>query len=104
MQAITTAQNVGCDGVIMHPTNWLTILLLKDADGNYMNGGGPLAALPRPMLWGKPVALTTAITLGTALVGELQAYRPVFPKRRHSRRHVELALGLLHAKSRSHPR
>jgi HK97 family phage major capsid protein len=60
------------DGIIMNPLNWLTILLAKDGDGNYVGSGGPFASPRRPTLWGRNVALTSAIALGTALVGSFQ--------------------------------
>lgn len=67
--AIASDKDVVPDGIVMHPTNWLTIQLLKNATGDYYQGGGPWAMPRTPMLWGLPVALTTAITLNTALVG-----------------------------------
>lgn len=54
-------------GVIMHPTNWQTVLLTKDTMGRYI-GGSPFATPQVPTLWGKPVAITKAIALGTALI------------------------------------
>jgi HK97 family phage major capsid protein len=59
------------DGVVMHPTNWQTIQLSKDANGMYY-GSGPFAAPQTPRLWGLPVAVTLAMTAGVAFPG---AYR-----------------------------
>lgn len=59
------------DGVTMHPTNWQTIQLAKDANGQYY-GSGPFAAPQVPRIWGLPVAVTLAMTAGVALPG---AYR-----------------------------
>ncbi len=72
ISAIATSANLQPDGIVLHPTNWLTMLLMKDSEGAYY-GDGPFSSMQRPMLWGVPVALTTAITLGTALVG---AFKP----------------------------
>jgi HK97 family phage major capsid protein len=79
IKAIETAQNVEVDGIIMHPSNWLTILLAKDANGQYY-GDGPFRSMQQPMLWGRPVALTTAITLGTALPGAFKVAAQFFRK------------------------
>jgi HK97 family phage major capsid protein len=67
--AIQTATGLVPDGVVVHPTNWQTILLTKDTTGNYIGGGGPFASVGRPTLWGLPVAVTPAIAANTALVG-----------------------------------
>ena len=66
--AIRVATELEPDGIVMHPTNWLTLQVMKDSQNQYM-GSGPFAAPARPTLWGLPVAVTSAITLGTALVG-----------------------------------
>jgi HK97 family phage major capsid protein len=56
------------DGFVMNPTNWLSVQLSKNAQGNYL-GTGPWAAAQTPMLWGLPGAITPAIAANTALVG-----------------------------------
>jgi len=60
--------------------NYLTIQLAKNSTGDYYENGGPFSAMRTPMLWGKPVALTTAITLGTALVGAFKYAAQFFRK------------------------
>lgn len=63
------------DGFVIHPTDWEKIRLLKDSAGQYLGGGpftgaygnGPLIQFES--IWGKPVAITPAITAGTALAG-----------------------------------
>lgn len=67
VSAIQTATNLAPTGVIVHPTNWETILLSKDTNGQYY-GSGPFAAPGAATLWGLPVTKTTAIAAGTALV------------------------------------
>lgn len=63
-------------GIVINPTNWQTVRLAKDANNQYY-GGGPFTAaygnggpaMAPDMLWGKTVVATTAMTLGTALIG-----------------------------------
>jgi HK97 family phage major capsid protein len=65
--------------VVMHPQNWSAIVLLKATDGPYI-WTHPSTVGPAT-LWGKPVILTTAITLGTALVGAFRPHSEVFRRR-----------------------
>lgn len=75
--AIELATNLAVDGIVMNPANWKTIIQSKNGDGDYY-GGGPLAAPARPVLWGRPVAVTTAIAAGTALPGAFRTAAQVF--------------------------
>ena len=63
----------------MNPSNWQKILLMKDSNGQYY-GAGPFAGPQRPTLWGVRVALTSAITANTALVGCFQTAAQIFRK------------------------
>ena len=65
--AVENATNVPPTGVIMNAENWRTVLKSKDGNRRYY-GGGPLASPARPTIWGLPVAITSAIAAGTALV------------------------------------
>jgi HK97 family phage major capsid protein len=88
--AIQQAVFVRPDGIVMHPTNWQTILLSKDANGRYYGDspfgtsnasplwGEPVAPTPTPTLWGLPVAITPLITVGTALVGCFRTQAQLF--------------------------
>lgn len=67
------------DGIVMNPTNWQTIQLMKDSSGAYM-GGGPFNLPPVSRLWGLPVVQTPAITAGTALVGAFRSAAQIFRK------------------------
>lgn len=69
--AIMTNAFVMPDGVVIHPTNWQTIVLGKDAQGQYY-GNGPFSGMQTPILWGLPASVTPLITANTSLVG---AYR-----------------------------
>lgn len=66
------------DGLIIHPTDFQNLRLLKDSAGQYL-GGGPFTGaygnsplVQFDSLWGKPCAITPAITVGTALVGSFR--------------------------------
>lgn len=74
------------DGIVMHPTDWETIRLLKDTNGQYF-GGGPFTGaygngsmVQFEMLWGKPVVVTPAIAQGTALVGAFRMCSQYFQR------------------------
>lgn len=74
MQLIRGASGSGFaepTAVVMNPTNWTAIQLLKTADGLYI-WGHPSEPGPE-RIWGKLVRQTTGIAAGTALVG---AFRP----------------------------
>jgi HK97 family phage major capsid protein len=78
--------NLQPDGIIMHPTNWLTTRLLRDGTGGTIGqfyGGGPFTGaygnagaanvgMFGQSLWGLPVALSTIVGPGTALVGNFR--------------------------------
>lgn len=74
------------DGIVLHPTDWQSIRLSKDSQGQYYGGGpfqfGPygngsfaggnetnMLAAGAERLWGVRVIVTPAIAQGTALVG-----------------------------------
>ena len=56
------------NGVAMHPSDWMRIRLLKDADGKYLLGDPQ--SNPNPLLFGLPVVATTAMTIDKFLVGD----------------------------------
>jgi len=73
------------DGIVLNPTDWQSIRLLKDGQGQYY-GGGPFTGAygnsgsvnPSDMLWGKTVVHTTAMTQGTALIGAFATASQLF--------------------------
>ena len=88
-KAITKVQAIGffaADAIVMHPTDYQTIRLTKDANGQYY-GGGPFGGAYGQgqfsnvgACWGLPVIRTTAITQGTALVGAFRLGAQVWRK------------------------
>lgn len=79
MIALWTTTNIQPDGIVLNPAQWKTILQTKDTTGQYY-GGGPFASPHAPTLWGLPVALTSAIVAGTALVGAFKTAAQLFRK------------------------
>jgi HK97 family phage major capsid protein len=86
-KAMTKIQSVGFfapDGVVLHPTDWETIQLLKDDNGQYLAGGPFYAPYGNGQyvmfyrLWGLPVVVTTSQTVGTALVGAFKLGAMIF--------------------------
>ena len=55
------------NGIILHPTDWMNIALLKDSEGRYLFGN-PHTSLDTT-IWAKPVVATVSQTLGEFTVG-----------------------------------
>jgi len=66
-------------GIVMNPTNWNHVAVMKDTLGRYL-GSGPWAPSQTPMLWGLPIAVTPAIAAGTALIGAFDSQAQVFAR------------------------
>ena len=75
------------DAIVINPTDWQTIRLGKDAQGQYYAGGPFTGAYGQPgpanvsNLWGYKTVITTAMAQGTALVGSFQECAQVFNRR-----------------------
>lgn len=65
-------------GIVMHPTDWARMEILKDTAGGYIIGNpqGQVA----PTLWGLPVVATQAIAQDTVLVGAFQLGAQLFDR------------------------
>lgn len=66
------------DGIVLHPSEWAFIELLKDTTGRYLIGN-PQGTL-QPTLWGRPVVATQAMTADTALVGSFKMGAQIFDR------------------------
>jgi HK97 family phage major capsid protein len=76
--AVQLASQLAVTGIIMHPSDYALLPLAKDTTQNYLSGGGPFAAPVQPVIWGKPVALSTVCTPGSAWVGAFRIAGQVF--------------------------
>lgn len=65
-------------GIVLNPTNWAAIELLKDSQGHYLIGN-PQGTL-NPTLWNRPVVTTLAMTVNTFLTGAFKAGAQVFDR------------------------
>lgn len=76
--------------IIVHPTDFQPVRLLKTVDGIYI-WGSPSDSGPS-MVWGLPLVLTTAVTQNTAIVGDYARHSAL-----HIRRGLELQTGYVNA-------
>jgi HK97 family phage major capsid protein len=56
----------------MNPTDWEQFDLLQNADGIFYYGGPTRQG--QPMLWGYPVVLSTAVTVGSPYIGDWRQF------------------------------
>lgn len=68
------------DAVVIDPAAWATIMLSKNAQGQYYAGGPFMGLGTAPSLWGKPVTSTTAMPANTALTGAFAQACQLFRK------------------------
>lgn len=66
------------DGIMMHPSDWTHMRLIKDGDGKYLLGDPQSAIAPR--LFGLPVVATKAMAPGTFLVGNFAAAATIYDR------------------------
>ena len=66
------------NGVVMHPSDWMRIRLLKDNDGKYLLGDPQ--SNPNPLLFGLPVVATTAIEADKFLIGDFRAAATLYDR------------------------
>lgn len=66
------------NGIVLHPTDWTKIGLLKDAGGNYILGNPGETTEPR--LFGLPVVRTSALPAGHFLIGDFAAAATLYDR------------------------
>ena len=78
-RAINKVRTIGManpDYILMHPNDYEDIRVLKDTTGSFIFGA-PTVAGPAT-IWGLPTVLTTIVTEGTALVGDITIFSQVY--------------------------
>lgn len=65
-------------GIVLHPTNWANIELLKDANFQYLFTNPQNTTTGR--IWGRDVVSTQAMTLGKFLVGDFAQHAQIFDR------------------------
>ena len=71
-------QNLEASGVILNPTDWTNIMLLKDTTGRYLFSDPHSAETPR--VWGKDVVATASQTAGQFLAGAFTLAAEIFDR------------------------
>ena len=102
MMTIKTQSGLNADAIVMHPTDYQAIRLLKDGSGGtvgqYYGGGcfyGPYGngnVDEQPGLWGLKTVITPNITQGTVLVGAFKQGASVITKNNAGAR-IEIVTG-----------
>lgn len=70
--------NAFASGIVLHPTDWAGIELLKDSTGQYLFTNPQTTTEPR--MWGRPVVSTQAMTQGRFLTGDFKAHAQIFDR------------------------
>ncbi|WP_375591592.1 phage major capsid protein [Chitiniphilus eburneus] len=65
-------------GIVLHPSDWTSIELTKTSEGAYIFANPQ--SIAGPVLWGRPVVATQAMTLGEFLVGAFRLGAQVFDR------------------------
>lgn len=90
LQAIVQAwiSNYVQDGIVLHPTDWMKIVKLKNTLGDYLlqeqfrkdMAQGGQASINTLMIWGLPTVRTTAISAGTGLTGAFKTAATLYDR------------------------
>ena len=71
-------QNLEASGVVLNPTDWTNILLLKDTTGRYLFSDPH--GVEQPRVWGKDVVATASQTQGQFLAGAFSLAAEIFDR------------------------
>ena len=71
-------QNLEASGVVLHPTDWTNLLLLKDTTGRYLFSDPH--GVTAPGVWGKTVVSTASQTAGQFLAGAFTLAAEIFDR------------------------
>jgi len=66
------------DGIVLHPTDWALIEMIKDSNGQYIIGKPQAGTAAR--LWNRPVVATQAVTQNTFLAGAFQLGAQIYDR------------------------
>ena len=86
ISAVQTGSGLDADGIVINPTDYQTLRLSKDGNGQYFGGGffagqyGNGGITEQPPLWGLRTVVTPAIAAGTVLVGAFQQSSTLYRK------------------------
>lgn len=86
LNAVFTKTGLRADGIVINPADYEKFRLMKDGNGQYIAGGpfqgqyGVGGVLQDPPLWGLNTIQTTAIPVGTVLIGAGKAAATVYRK------------------------
>jgi HK97 family phage major capsid protein len=70
--------NLPADGIVLHPSDWLQIRMVKDGDGRYIIGNPQDVVQPR--LFGLPVVETPGMAVGNFLVGNFRGSATLYDR------------------------
>lgn len=79
MTLVQVNSMLSASGMIIHPTDWQAIALLRTNDGVYI-WGSPSGAAPE-RIWGLPIVKTTSIAENTGLVGSFDMAVQIFRRK-----------------------
>lgn len=71
-------QNLEASGVVLHPTDWTNIMMLKDTTGRYLFSDPH--GVEQPRVWGKDVVATASQTQGQFLAGAFSLAAEIFDR------------------------
>lgn len=67
------------DGIVLHPSDWLRMKLMKDAGGNYILGD-PAGSIGATKLWGFDVVESQSIGVGKFLTGSFRSAATLYDR------------------------